>query len=58
MLPCFAFVPEHEVIDCFNLFMQDFPESAINVVTYFEHTYIGKKLADQTRRIPNYPIRI
>ena len=58
MLPSLAFVPENEVTDCFNLLMQNFPESAINVATYFETNYIGKKLADQTRRTPIYPIRI
>ena len=58
MLPSLAFVPENEVTDCFNLLMQNFPKSAINVATYFENSYIGKKLADQTRRRAIYPIRI
>ena len=56
MLPSLAFVPEHEVVDCFNLLIH--PESARDVAIYFENTYTGKKVADQTRRIPQYPIRI
>ena len=58
MLPSLSLVPEYEVVYCFNLLMQDFTESATNVATYFENNYIGKKLADQTRRIPNYSMRI
>ena len=46
MLPSLVFVPEYEVIDCYNLLMQDLPEYATNVATYFENNYIGKKLAD------------
>ena len=44
MLPSLAFVPKNEVIDCFNLLMQNFPESAICVPTYLEHNYIRKKI--------------
>ena len=42
MLPSMAFVPEMEVVDCFNLLMQDFPENAFNLAKYFEDNYIGK----------------
>ena len=58
MLPSLAFVPEHEVVDCYNILMIDFPASALNVARYFEETYIGKQLPDQSRRIPLFPIRI
>ena len=58
MLPSLAFVPEQDVVDCFNIIMQDFPASALNVATNFEDTYIGKRLPDQSRRVPQFPIRI
>ena len=58
MLPSLAFVPEMEVVDCFNLLMQDFPENAFNLAKYFEDNYIGKKLPNGTRRIPLFPIRL
>ena len=35
MLSSLAFVPEIEVVNCFSLLMQDFPESAHDVATYF-----------------------
>ena len=38
--------------------MINFPASALNVARYFEETYIGKQLPDQSRRIPLFPIRI
>ena len=57
-LPTLAFVPEHEVVYCFNLLIQDFHESARDVAIYFENTYIGERMFDQTRRIPPFPIRI
>ena len=37
MLPSLAFVPEIDVIDCFNILMQYFPENAISVANYFEN---------------------
>ena len=46
MLPSLAFVPEMDVIDSFNLLMQDFPED----------NYIGKRLPNGSRRIPMFPI--
>ena len=60
MLPSLAFVPEMDVIDSFNLLMQDFPESAMNIGKYFEDNYIGKRLPNGSRRIPNsnVPIRL
>ena len=58
MLPSLAFVPEQDVVDCLNIIMQDFPASALNVATYFEDTYIGKRIPDQSRRVPQFPIRI
>ena len=53
-----AFVPEQDVPDCFISLMTEFPEDAITVAQYFEETYIGKRLHDQSRRIPQFPIRI
>ena len=44
MLPSLAFVPEQDVMDCFNILMADFPESALGVrkgATYFVDNYIG-----------------
>ena len=58
MLASLAFVPEHDVIDSFTILMGDFPESAIEIAEYFEKNYIGIKLADQSRRVPPFPIRI
>ena len=57
MLPSLAFVPEHDVIDCFMILMADFPQSAMEVAEYFEETYIGRRLPDQTRRLPPFPVR-
>ena len=37
--------------------MAVFPQCAMEIAEYFEETYIGKRLPDQTRRIPQFPIR-
>ena len=58
MLPCLAFVPEIDVIDCFNILIEEYPHSALSVAKYFEDTYIGKRLPDHSRRLPPYPIRM
>ena len=58
MLVSLAFVPEHDVIDCFTILMGDFPESGKEIAEYFEANYIGKRIVDQSRRIPPIPIRI
>ena len=58
MLPSLAFVPEIDVIDSFNILMQNFPENALSVANYFENTYIGRKLPNGSRRTPIYPIRL
>ena len=58
MLPSLAFVPEEDVVDCYNILMTDFPESALNVAIYFEESYISKRLPDNSRRIPPFPIQI
>ena len=57
MLVSLAFVPEHDVIDCFTI-LNEFPESAKEIAEYYEVDYIGKRLADQSRRVPAFPIRI
>ena len=41
MLASLAFVPEIDVIDCFIILMQQFPDEAIEIAKYFEKTYIG-----------------
>ena len=51
-------MPEQDVVDFSNILMADFPDSALNVATYFEDTYIGKRLPNNSRRIPPFPIRI
>ena len=56
MLPSLAFVPEHDVIDCFIILMGQFPQFAMEVAEYFE-TYIGIRLPDVARRIPLLLIR-
>ena len=38
MLTSLAFVPGHEVADCFIILMTDFQKSALNVARYFENT--------------------
>ena len=58
MLASLAFVPEMDVIDSFNILLQDFPESAMNIGKCFEEYYLGKKLLNGTRRNPVFPIRL
>ena len=58
MLPSLAFVPEHDVADCFIILMVDFPQCAMEIAEYFEVPYIGRRLPDQTRKIPPFPIRL
>ena len=57
MLPSLAFVSENEVCDCFLILMGEFPQDALEVAEYFETTYLGRRLPDQTRRTPPFPIR-
>ncbi|KAI6656654.1 hypothetical protein LOD99_11261 [Oopsacas minuta] len=58
MLPCLAFVPEIDVIDCFNILMHEYPQSGKTVAKYFEDNYIGKQLPNGSRRTPPFPIRV
>ena len=58
MLGSLAFVPENDVISCFNTLMEDFPEEAIEIAKYFENTYLDKVLQDQSRRTPIFPIKV
>ena len=44
MLSCLDFVPEIDVIDCFNIFMQEYPQSGMTVAKYFENNCLGKQL--------------
>ena len=48
---------EKAAINCFMILMADFPQSAMEVAEYFEETYIGRRLPDQTRRLPPFPVR-
>ena len=57
LLPSLAFVSENEVCDCFLILMGEFPQDALEVADYFETTYLGRRLPDQTRRTPPFPIR-
>ena len=56
MLPCLAFVPEVDRLIRSN--NGRIPRSATGISKYFEVTYIGKKLLNNTRRTPPFPIRI
>ena len=38
--------------------MEHFPEVAMDIAKYFENTYLGKVLPDQSRRTPMFPIRV
>ena len=58
MLAALAFVPECDVTDCFVILMAQFPPIAVEIAEYFEINYIGRRLPDQSRRTPPYPIRI
>ena len=42
MLPSLAFVPEQDVMDCFNILMADFPESALGVALILKITILVK----------------
>ena len=57
MLASLAFLPENDVVSCFNILMQQFPEEAISLAKYFENTYIGRVLHDLSRRTPMFPIQ-
>ena len=52
MLASLAFVPEMDVIDSFNILMQNFPESAMNIGKYFEEYYIGRNYLTKLEGIP------
>lgn len=58
MLPALAFVPEEDVVEAFELYASahDLPDIVQPVVDYFEDTFIGRPLANSTRRSPRYPI--
>ena len=58
MLPSLSFVPEMDVIDSFNLLMQDFPQSAMILRKYIKDNYIGKRRPNGSRRIPTFPIMV
>ena len=58
MLAALAFVPENDACDCFIILMAQFPPIAIELSEYFEINYISRRLPDQSRRTPTYPIRI
>ena len=58
MLTALAFIPEIDVIDCFIILMSQFPPIAMEIAEYFEINYIGRRLPDQSRRTPPYPIII
>ena len=58
ILPNLIFVPEKVVVECFNILIADFPESALEFATHFEDTYIGKRLPIVSRKVPPFPIRI
>ena len=49
---------EHGVIDSFTILMGDFPELSIEITEYFDQNIIGIKVANQSRRVPPFPIRI
>ena len=57
MLPCLAFVPEIDVIDCFSILMEEYPQSGMTVAKYFGDNYIGKQLPNASRRTPLFPIK-
>ena len=44
MLSSHAFVPEHDVIDSFTILMGDFPESAIEIFSYYVYIIIALSL--------------
>ena len=54
MFPSLACVSKNEVCDCFTSLMDEFLQSAIEFTNYFEKTYIGRKLPDQTRKVPPF----
>ena len=56
MLHCLAFVTEIDVIDCFNILMQEYPQSGMTVAKYFENNYIGEQLPNGSHRTPIFPI--
>ena len=58
MLPRLSFIPEMDVIDSFNLLMQDFPQSAMILRKYIKDNYIGKRIPNGSRRIPMFPIMV
>ena len=47
MLGSLAFVPENDVISCFNTIMEDFPEEAIEIAKYFEKIKVEGRLCFQ-----------
>ena len=58
MLPALAFVPQGDVVQYFELLEDMFPDEAEDVITYFEHTYIGTLRGNSQRRTPMFPIAL
>ena len=58
MLPSLAFVPESQITQYFEILKEELPTSAIEIVEYFESTYIGRLLPNDERRTPPFPIRL
>ena len=56
MFPYLALVPENNVTDSFNMMIEEYPQSAMGVANYFEIKYIGRKLPNNTRRTPPFPV--
>jgi hypothetical protein len=46
MIPAVAFVPPHRVVDAFEELVENenFPEEALPIASYFEDTYVGKRI--------------
>ena len=53
MLASLAFLPENEVIPCFNRLMLEFPSSAIEIADYFEKRNSAPESYTKSTSIPN-----
>lgn len=55
MIPALAFVPQHDVINAFEILQEHLPSEADPIIDYFEDVYVGRVRRNR-RGSPSFPI--